>query len=116
MSTNYLSILPILALTTHAPAQVAHFDMNLSDGRITELVSGVQAKVESQLPAFNVDGLEGKALRFDGYSNYIQATIPITTFSDETLTATVLLAPETYPMMKADEATPPHLWPHLWKS
>ena len=104
MSNNYLTILPILALTTHAPAQVAHFDMTLSDGRITELVSGVQAKVESQLPAFNVDGLEGKALRFDGYSNYIQATIPTTTFSDETLTATVLLAPETYPMMKADEA------------
>lgn len=104
MNAQYLSILSVFSLTTQASAQVAHFDMSLSEGKITELVSAVQATVESQLPAFNVDGLEGKALRFDGYSNYVQATVPVSTFSEDALTATVLLAPETYPMMNADEA------------
>ena len=104
MNAKYLSILSVFSLTTQASAQVAHFDMSLSEGKITELVSAVQATVESQLPAFNVDGLEGKALRFDGYSNYVQATVPVSTFSEDALTATVLLAPETYPMMNADEA------------
>lgn len=107
MNAQYLSILSVFSLTTPASAQVAHFDMSLSEGKITELVSAVQATVESQLPAFNVDGLEGKALRFDGYSNYVQATVPVSTFSEDALTATVLLAPETYPMMNADEAELP---------
>lgn len=85
--------------------QAARFDMSLtSDGKITESVSNTQYKVESQLPASNQTGLDGKALRFDGYSNYVRAAIQIATLSTEALTVSIVLAAETYPMMKVDVA------------
>jgi len=89
--------------------QVAHFDMSLtSDGKITEAVGLSQAAVQSQLPAFAVASPYGQALRFDGYSNYVVASVPASTFSTETLTLTVVLAAESYPMMQVDvaETTP----------
>ena len=88
--------------------QTARFDMSLtSDGKITESVSNTQYKVESQLPACNQTGLGGKALRFDGYSNYVKANIPTATLSTEALTISMVLAAETYPMMKVDVAEAP---------
>ena len=96
-------LVPALAAT----AQVAHFDMSLSDGKTTEAVSGNSYAVASQLPAFTVGGLDGQALRFDGYSNYVRAALPAT-LSTDALTISVTLAAETYPMMQVDvaEATP----------
>ena len=92
---------------TTAMGQVAHFDMSLSDGKITESVSKAAYAVNSQLPACTIAGLDGDALRFDGYSNYVRAALPAT-LSTTSLTIQVVLAAETYPMMVEDvaETTP----------
>ena len=84
----------------------AHFDMSLgSDGRsITESVSASSYSVQSQLPAFNVKSPDGVALRFDGYSNFVKASLPVSSFSTSALTIRVVLAAETYPMMNTAEA------------
>lgn len=90
-----------------AQTPVAHFNMSLNDGKITESVSSQTYTVTSQLPACTVAGLDGDALRFDGYSNYVRAGLP-STISAETMTISVTLAAETYPMMQVDvaETTP----------
>ena len=84
----------------------AHFNMSLgSDGRsITESVSASSYSVQSQLPAFNVKSPDGVALRFDGYSNFVKASLPVSSFSTSALTIRVVLAAETYPMMNTAEA------------
>lgn len=90
-----------------AQTPAAHFNMSLNDGKITESVSSQTYTVTSQLPACTVAGLDGDALRFDGYSNYVRAGLP-STISAETMTISVTLAAETYPMMQVDvaETTP----------
>ena len=97
-------------LTQGALAQspVAHYDMTLNGGKVTEKVSNQSYTVSSQLPATTINGLDGQALRFDGYSNYVRAGLPVATLSTEMLTVIVTLAAESYPMMQTDvaETTP----------
>lgn len=90
-----------------AQSPAAHFSMTLAGNNITETVSGKSFTVQSQLPPCTVKGLAGDALLFDGWSNFISAALPSGINSEE-LTFTVLLAPQTYPMMKTDvaETTP----------
>ena len=106
---KHLLIVLTTALTTMAAAQtsVVHFDMSLKSGKITEQVSNVDYAVASQLPACSKAGVDGEALRFDGYSNYVRAGLP-SGLSKEALTVSVVLAAETYPMMQVDvaETTP----------
>lgn len=98
-----LAVFPMTAMM----AQVAHFDMSLTDGKISELVTQTAYSVSSQLPACTLAGMDGEALRFDGYSNYVKAALP-STLSTTALTISVTLAAETYPMMQVDvaETTP----------
>ena len=106
---KYLLIALTTVLSTAALAQtaVAHFDMSLIDGKITEQVSKSEYVVSSQLPACDLPGIDGTALRFDGYSNYVCAGLP-SGLNTETLTISVVLAAESYPMMQVDvaETTP----------
>ena len=106
---NFLFFALMTVNVTMAVAQtaVAHFDMSLNNGKVTETVSDQSYTVSSQLPACTVAGLDGQALRFDGYSNYVKAGLP-GTLSTEALTISVTLAAETYPMMQTDvaETTP----------
>lgn len=106
MKLRTLSLFVFTAMTMAAEAQTpaAHFDMSLNSGQIKEQQSGQSYTVVSQLPACTVDGLDGKALRFDGYSNYVKAGLPVSSLSTEKLTVNVVLAAETYPMMKVDVA------------
>ena len=98
---------PLIALTIFqmsgiaAQTTVAHFDMSLHDGKIIEQVSKTEYTVASQLPACTIVGLDGEALRFDGYSNYVRAALP-SNLSTEALTLSVVLAAESYPMMQVD--------------
>ena len=108
-----LKRLPLIALTIlqtsgiAAQTPAAHFDMSLHDGNIIEQVSNTEYIVHSQLPACTIAGLDGEALRFDGYSNYVRAGLP-GDLSTEALTVSVVLAAESYPMMQVDvaETTP----------
>lgn len=103
----HLLIASLMFSAVCASAQVAHFPMSLSGGNITEVVGGGQYKVNSQLPACTVQGIDGDALLFDGWSNYVSAALPSGINNDE-ITVSVLLAPQTYPMMLLDvaETTP----------
>ncbi len=101
-----LSVLVTTQVTAQTPA--VHFDMSLTNGRLAETVTKSAFDVHSALSATTVAGLDGQALRFDGYSNYVQASLTANTISSETMTVQVVLAAETYPMMQADvaETTP----------
>ena len=105
---NFLMVAAMMvAQTLNVAAQtaVAHFPMTLSaDGKISEAVSGQAFAVVSQLPACAGEGVDGAALRFDGYSNYVRARVPVSTFSTEALAVSVVLAAETYPMMRVEDA------------
>ena len=72
MKLNKLLLITLTIIQTAGVAAQtagAHFDMSLNDGQIIENVSGQSYTVASQLPACMVEGLDGEALRFDGYSN-----------------------------------------------
>lgn len=111
MKTTFISLaLMLSAVPAMAQQQSARFTMSLDPTTgagqiysITESVSGEKYTVNSQLPPFCVKGIDGEALRFDGYSNFVKAALPAG-LSTETLTISVLLAPETYPMMNTAEA------------
>ena len=91
--------------TVNAQSFVAHFDMSPSaDGKISELTTNNHYTVYSQLPVCASEGIDGLALRFDGYSNYVKAGVSASSFSKEALTLSVVLAAESYPMMKTDVA------------
>ena len=110
MRQRYLLAAFLSAAATILTAQqpTVHFDMALVEGGIAELTTNVRYPVTSKLPPVAVEGLMGEALRFDGYSNYVKAGLPVSTLSSEALTINVVLAAETYPMMQVDvaEATP----------
>lgn len=99
-----LLALAMTPLCAAAQTAVTHFDMSLRNGQITELTTQNAFSVNSQLPATIVAGLDGDALRFDGYSNFVKAQLPIDRLSTEALTVSLVLAAETYPMMQVDAA------------
>lgn len=93
------------AISSLQAQQAIHFDMSLtSGGKTTELVTNTQHAVSSQSAPFTVAGVDGQALRFDGYSNYVRANVPTSGLSTEKLTVSVTLAAEAYPMMQVDAA------------
>ena len=99
------ALLSLASMKAVAQQPVVHFDMSLTqDGKITESVTKNAFVVTSQLPAFAVKSIDGDALRFDGYSNYVQTGISSSSLSTTALTLTVTLAAESYPMMKVDVA------------
>lgn len=114
MKKNIISMALALAAASGAYAQsdvAARFDMTLgSDNTITESVSGGRFTVNSNLAPENVDGAVGKALRLDGYSTYVNAGIDVTKLSTEKLSISLWCAPETYPMMNAQEAENAETW------
>ena len=103
MKTTFTSLALLFAALPAAAQQSAQFTMNLEGANIVERVSGQKYIVNSQLVPFAVKGVDGDALRFDGYSNFVKAALPAGV-STETMTFSVLLAPETYPMMNVNEA------------
>ena len=105
---NFLMVAAMMAaqtLNVAAQTAVAHLPMTLSaDGKIAETVSGQSFAVASQLPACTAQGADGQALRFDGYSTFVKASLPVGSFSTEALSVSVVLAAETYPMMRVEDA------------
>ena len=91
--------------TSEAISQlVAHFPMELKDGKITELQSGNSFTVNSKFSPENIPGAEGNALRLDGYSTYVTAGINTAELNSGALTFSLWCAMETYPMMNNDGA------------
>ena len=108
MKLKCLQLIALMAANSaviNAQQMAAHFDMSLTqDGKITETITQTQYSVSSQLPVCSAEGIDGEALRFDGYSNFVRTSLPVSTFSTSALTLSVVLAAETYPMMNVNEA------------
>jgi len=103
LRTLFLSVMALAGTAISSAQTTAHFDMTLNNGMISESTTGQTFAVNSQLPATTSMGLDGQALRFDGYSNYVKAAVPAT-LSTSALTMNVVLAAESYPMMQVDAA------------
>lgn len=84
---------------------ITRISMDVDDfGRIIEKVNGDKLTVGGKHTNENIPGAVGDALRFDGYSTYAKGDIS-TDFSSRPLTISMWVAPETYPIIKHDEAT-----------
>ena len=82
---------------------VVQFDMTAQGGSITELCSGNTFHVEGVHGAENISGAVGKALRLDGYSSFVNASIDASQLSSSLLTVSAWMAPETYPIMRGKD-------------
>ncbi len=105
-----LTMLAAVVMVATAQTPVAHYDMSLSGNAVKELISNQSYTVASQLPACTVEAMNGQALRFDGYSNYVRGGLPIASLSDEQLTLQVVLAAEAYPMMQTASTANGNVW------
>lgn len=86
--------------------RVAHFPMDVRDGRIVEAVSGERFAVGGHFAPENVDGAVGKALRFDGYTSHIDARLGnILPSGAKKLTVSVWVALPCYPIIQIDTDT-----------
>lgn len=86
---------------------VAHFDMRLDSGKITETVSGSQFAVEGNFAPENVDGAVGDAaLRFDGYTSRVVARLgDILPSGTDAVTVSLWVAVPCYPVIQIDTDT-----------
>lgn len=105
-----LKLAPMLAIISMASMvgakEVARFSMELEDGKVTESVSGTSFDVKGVFAPENVAGASGDALRFDGYSTYIEAEIgEVIPEGTKQMTASVWMAVETYPIVEIDVNT-----------
>lgn len=106
-------VTPSLAQTTQTP-DVLHFDMSLKGDNITDGISGNSYKVTSALPACTVGGLMGQALRFDGYSNFVKAAKVPATMNARNITISLVVAANTYPMMRTQDAEATPTYGHIF--
>ncbi len=101
----FIGITALIPFTSHS-REVARFSMENADGTLIESISGKSFDIRSNLPAENISGAKGKALRFDGYSTYIEGTIgDIIPDGSKKMTASIWLAIETYPVVEIDVNT-----------
>lgn len=84
--------------------RIAYFPMDVDGGKVTEIVEGSTFDVLGAREPMIVAGAAGKALRFDGYSSVIEASLPaaVTGKTMESFTFSVWCAVETYPIMAHD--------------
>lgn len=100
--------LAVTALITFASQakEVARFSMENSGDKIAETISGNTFAINGVRSAENVAGASGKALRFDGYSTFIDASVGnIIPAGSKKMTASVWFAVETYPIVEIDVNT-----------
>lgn len=106
---NYLTVAMSSSGETVPVEKVVAYDMTLVGTRymptpryVTEEVSGANTFVYSANTPANVEGAKGQALRMDGYSTYLKANIDPSKLSNQAISLSIWVAPETYPMMNID--------------
>lgn len=87
--------------------RIAHFPMEASvSEKIKESVSGSEFMVSGRFAPENVAGAVGKALRFDGFSSFVKGDLKkLGTNTEQNLTVSMWVAPETYPIIIPDTPT-----------
>ena len=87
-------------------ARILNFPMETDgDGLLTETVSAKNVRLYGVRSAELVEGANGSALRFDGYTTYATGTVEAGASQLNSLTVSLWVAPETYPIIRHDEAT-----------
>ncbi len=80
--------------------------MDVRDGKITETVSGDRFDVLGHFAPENLPGAVGQALRFDGYTSWIDARIgDIIPAGSRQMTVAMWVALPSYPIIKIDDPT-----------
>ncbi len=103
---KHITILSALALTLSSQANlVAHFSMDVKDGLIEETVSGSKYAVEGNFAPENLPGAVGEALRFDGYTSHIKASLGNILTDSKTMTVSLWVATPSYPIIQIDTDT-----------
>ncbi|MDE6121292.1 MAG: hypothetical protein K2F63_05835, partial [Muribaculaceae bacterium] len=101
-----LTILMASAALGTSAKKIAHFDMQVQAGRITETVSGKEYPVEGNFTPENVAGAVGTALRFDGYTSHVTAELgDILPAGSKTMTVSLWVALPCYPIIQIDTDT-----------
>jgi beta-fructofuranosidase len=78
-------------------------DLDAGKTQLTETVSGKSYTVNNNKPVReNVPGAAGQALRFDGYSTFVNAQFNSNNLSNQALSVSLWCAMENYPMMDID--------------
>jgi beta-fructofuranosidase len=102
-------ILPLLwaATAPYVMADVvAHFPMEVAQGQIAETVSGARFDVCGQFAPESAAGVEGQALRLDGYTSYVDASLGALLPAGSTqMTFSLWTALEAYPIVRIDQKT-----------
>lgn len=84
----------------------AHFGMEVTNGNVTESVSGRQFPVEGNFSPENVAGAVGEALRFDGYTSRIKAQLgDVIPGGSKAMTFSLWTAVPSYPVIQLDTDT-----------
>ena len=91
----------LTSAATAADAQSLYFPL---DDNVNEVVTSAQGTMNGVQTLPYADGVKNKAVRFDGYSNYVSATPSYTGVTPASMTFSIWIAPETFPMMNAVEA------------
>lgn len=97
------TILGALALGTALnlyAGRVAYFPMEIKEGQIVESVSGRASDINAATMAERIGGVRGEAVRFDGYSTFIESELALGSMSR--FTFSVWCAMETWPIMEHD--------------
>ncbi len=97
----------LLAATPALHAEVvAHFPMELTAGQVVEAVSGTHYDVLGQFAPESVAGVEGQALRLDGYTSYVAGQLGALLPAGSTrMTVSMWTALEAYPIVRIDQQT-----------
>ena len=91
---------------TAAAGLVAHFPMDVRSGQIVESVSGERFAVQGHFSPENVPGAVGQALRFDGYTSHIEASLgSILPEGCKRMTVAMWVATPSYPIIQIDTDT-----------
>jgi beta-fructofuranosidase len=84
---------------------IAHFPMDVDGNTTKETVSGKSFVVTNNAAVReNLPGAEGKALRFDGFSTFVNAELGIFGTTLTEMTASLWCAMETYPIISTNDS------------
>lgn len=98
-------LIACMALGSYAKI-VAHFDMQIQSGKITETITGKKYFVDGNFTPENVAGAIGSALRFDGYTSHVTAYLgDIIPAGSKKMTVSIWVAVPCYPIIQIDTDT-----------
>lgn len=105
MTSNALNYLTKDLANYAEPVLTTYYSMELNDARtsVTEEYSNTETLVNhSKEIRENVPGVSGNALRFDGFATMIDGTLNVDQINNNSFSASLWTALESYPMMNTD--------------